>query len=218
MHADGALVRDSTATANVVGVFVMYSKRVRIEGNRLEHASGAAGMGLGFKDSDAVVVEGNRIVGNTTGTYLDNTPRSVRDPVVFRGNAFLGNRAALRLQAPQSGLRFHDNVFLASTALVEVDGGGDAQGVEFLGNYYDDYAGFDLDGDGDGDVAFEVRRVSNDLLESRPELQFFRGSLALSSMGRVAEAVPVLARQTLFSDRRPRTRMPSQLISGSQQP
>lgn len=206
MYAHDAVVTNSRFESNVVGIFVMYSQRMRVENNTMAGARGAAGMGLGFKDSDAIEVRGNWLVANTAGTYLDNTPRKPDAAVTFDGNVFALNDVGLRLHGSEKGLNFHANDFRDNATVVEVDGGSDALGVDMRGNYFSDYEGYDLDGDGAGDVAYEVKTLSSELTETRPSLRFFHGTAAMAVMDAVAHAVPVFAAKRLLVDASPSVR------------
>ncbi len=208
MHAEGARVRHSRFDRNIVGIFVMYSKDLDLEDNVLAGARGAAGVGLGFKDSDDVRVRRNWMVANTTGTYLDNTPRTPAQPVRFEENVLALNDVAMRLHGSDKGLHVHGNDFRNDAVVIEVDGGSDALGVDFHGNHYTDYEGYDLDRDGVGDVAYEVKMLSSELTESRPALKFFYGTAAMGVIDAVAHAVPVLAAKRLMVDPSPRMNFP----------
>jgi nitrous oxidase accessory protein len=203
MYAHDSEVRGSRVESNTVGVFVMYSNRLRVTHNVLAGARGPAGVGVGFKESDAVDVEDNWIVANTTGTYLDRTPRSIDAPVAFDHNVFALNEVALRLHSSEEGLAFRANDFHHNVTDAQVEGGGDALGVVFEGNHWSDYEGYDLDRDGVGDVAFEVKQLSGELTNSRPALQFFAGTGAMGVVDAVAHAVPVLAAHRVLVDPRP---------------
>ena len=48
------------------------------------------------------------------------------------------------------------------------------------GNDFDDYAGYDLDRDGYGDLPYELRSLSGALVSQHPALAFFRGAPALA--------------------------------------
>jgi nitrous oxidase accessory protein len=204
---DGRMLR-SRLEGNVVGVFVMYSARLSIEGNVLGGAHGAAGMGIGFKDSDAVVVRGNWIVANSTGAYLDNTPRTPATPVVIEGNVFALNDAALRLHGVDKGLGLHGNDFRDNAETIEVDGGGDALACDVRGNHFSEYEGYDLDGDGVGDVPFHVNALSGELTDAHPLLRYFHGTPAMQIVDAVAHAVPVLESRTVLADAAPLVRAP----------
>ncbi|HET9449245.1 MAG TPA: NosD domain-containing protein, partial [Aggregicoccus sp.] len=141
MYAHDSVVRRSVLRDNVVGIFVMYSARVLAQDNVLAGSRGPAGMGIGFKESDAVTLERNRIVANSAGVYLDFTPRNPDLPVRFEGNTFALNGVAMRAHGAERGVSFLRNDFIANGVLVEVDGNADARGVHFEGNHWSPYAG-----------------------------------------------------------------------------
>jgi nitrous oxidase accessory protein len=203
MYAHGATIRRNRLRGNTVGIFVMYSDRIDAEDNELSGARGAAGMGIGFKESDAAVLRRNAIVANTIGIYLDYTPRDPLKPAIFESNSLALNAVALRTHASERGAHFTRNDFLANDVLVEVDGNGDAREVEFAGNYWQAYAGYDLDRDGVGDVAFQVKRASSDLSEAHPALKYFAGTLAMTLYDAVAVALPFFGARVVLQDDTP---------------
>lgn len=206
MYAHDSTVRRSVLRGNTVGIFVMYSARVLAEDNELSGARGPAGMGIGFKESDAVTLKRNHIVSNTIGTYLDFTPRDPSQPVLFEGNTIALNGVALRTHSSERGATFAANDFLSNDVLVEIDGNGDARGVEFSGNYWETYAGYDLDRDGVGDVAFQLKQASSSLSDAHPELKFFHGTAAFGLYDAVAIALPSFASRLLLEDLKPAVR------------
>ncbi len=203
MYAHDSTVRRSVLRGNTVGIFVMYSARVLAEDNELSGARGPAGMGIGFKESDAVTLKRNSIVSNTIGTYLDFTPRDPSQPVLFEGNTIALNGVALRTHSSERGAKFTRNDFLSNDVLVEIDGNGDARGVEFSGNYWATYAGYDLDHDGVGDVAFQLKQASSSLSDVHPELKYFSGTAAFGLYDAVATALPSFASRLLLEDLKP---------------
>ena len=208
MYAHDTEVRNSRIENNIVGIFVMYSDRVHVDGNVLAGARGAAGVGIGFKESDSVQVTNIWIVANTTGTYLDRTPRAPTTPVLFRGNVFALNDVALRFHSSEEGLSFESNDMHQNVTVAEVEGGGDAMSVHFENNRWSDYAGYDLNGDGRGDVAFEVKQLSGELTDAHPTLKFFEGTAAMGIVDAIAHAVPVLAAHRMLVDESPATISP----------
>ncbi len=206
MYAHDSTVRRSVLRNNTVGIFVMYSARVLAEDNELSGARGPAGMGIGFKESDAVTLRRNQLVANTTGVYLDYTPRDPKQPVIFEDNLLALNAVALRTHSSEHGARFARNDFLDNDALVEVDGNGDALGVDFENNHWASYAGYDLDGNGVGDVPFQVKRLSSTLTDAHPELRWFHGTAAFGLYDAVARALPYFTSTLLLEDRAPAIR------------
>ncbi len=102
--------------------------------------------------------------------------------------------------------RFTRNDFLDNDVLVEVDGNGDARGIDFEHNHWVDYAGYDLDRDGVGDVPFQVKRLSSTLTDAHPELRWFQGTAALGLYSAVAQALPYFGSTVLLEDARPAVR------------
>lgn len=203
MYAHDAVVRKSEFRNNVVGIFVMYSLRLTVENNVMAGSRGAAGIGIGFKESDSINVRGNWIVANTAGTYLDSTPRTPADPVIFEHNRFALDDVAVRIHGQEAGLVFRGNDFHQNPTLIENDARGDALSVDVHGNHYTDYEGYDLDKDGVGDVAYQVKALSSELTDAQPSLAFFRGTAAMALIDAVAHAAPVFANHLLYVDPAP---------------
>lgn len=206
MYAHDSTVRRSVLRGNTVGIFVMYSTRVLAEDNELSGARGPAGMGIGFKEADAVTLRRNSIVSNTIGCYLDYTPRDPNLPVLFEGNTLALNGIALRTHSSERGAKFYQNDFLPNDVLVEVDGNGDAMQIDFRDNYWASYAGYDLNRDGVGDVAFQIKQASSDLSDAHPDLKFFHGTAAFDLYDAVATALPYFASRLLLEDKAPAVR------------
>jgi nitrous oxidase accessory protein len=203
MYAHDASVRRNVLRGNTVGIFVMYSARMQIEDNELSGARGPAGMGIGFKESDAIVLRHNALVANTVGIYLDYTPRDAAQPAVFADNVFALNGTALRTHASERGAQFSGNDFLENDTLVEVDGNGDALQVQFVDNHWAAYAGYDLDADGVGDVAFQIKQAASDLEDAHPSLRYFQRTAALGLYQAISAALPYFGSRLILEDRRP---------------
>ncbi len=204
MHSDDNRVEANRFTDDVVGVFVMYSARIEVIDNLVSGADGAAGVGLGFKESDALTVTGNRLFGNTTGIYLDNAPQRVDGHATFTDNLLAYNHTGLRFHGVRGGARFADNDLHENPVPVVVDGNSQATGVTFDGNRWSDYVGYDLDGDGFGDVAHAPRSLSRGVLDKRPEARFFEGTPAAALLDFLGAAFPMWSPPPLYTDVRPR--------------
>ena len=203
MHTTGNRIWDNRYEDNVVGVFVMYSDALELEGNVVVGSHGEAGVGLGFKESSGVVARGNTLVGDTTAIYLDTTPHRAHSYARFERNLVGANEVALRFHGRSDGAAFTDNDFRGNRTLAQVDGRVRLDAVRFEHNHWSDYAGYDLDGDGIGDVEFEAREVSAYIVERFPEFRYFVGTPAQALVELFARAFPMFAPETLFSDPRP---------------
>ncbi|GIW73097.1 MAG: copper ABC transporter substrate-binding protein [Planctomycetota bacterium] len=207
MYSHGNEVVNNRYLDNVVGLFVMYSRQVRIEGNLLARARGAAGMGLGVKESGELWVRNNRLLADTTGIYLDTSPLGRDEVNRFERNELRLCGTAVVFHGRTAGNRFTDNWFQDNRAQVRLEGGGDALAAYWHGNAWDDYRGYDLDGDGFGDLPYELRSLSGELGAREPLVQFLHGTPALGLIELVGQVFPLWRPQTVLVDARPRMRL-----------
>jgi nitrous oxidase accessory protein len=112
------------------------------------------------------------------------------------------------LHSVEKGAVFHGNDFRDDAQTVEVDGGGDALSCDVRGNHFSDYEGYDLDGDGVGDVPHRVGALSSELADEHPALKVLHATAAMGVIDAVAHAVPLLERRTLLADAAPLVRSP----------
>ena len=189
---------------DVVGVFVMYSRDVTLANNLLAGSGGAAGIGIGLKESGNVIATRNVLVRDTTGIYIDTSPLQNDDENRFEGNAIRMSGAAIVFHGRATRNHFIDNSFRDNLTQVESRGGTTALDAEWDGNDFDDYAGYDFDGDGYGDVPYELRSMTANLISHYPGLAYFRGGIALFAVDAVNHIVPLFKPTTLLVDHRPR--------------
>ncbi|MCG6955249.1 MAG: nitrous oxide reductase family maturation protein NosD [Gemmatimonadetes bacterium] len=208
MYSDDCVVENGDYRDNIVGVFVMYSRGTTLRNNDIAGNASAGGMGLGVKESGNLVVEANRFVRDKTCVYLDTSPFREGDSVWVRANTFARCVTGVTFHSSERRNAFLGNAFEANQTQVVVEGRGNAQGVTWKGNYFDDYQGYDLDGDGSGDVPYEVRSFSESLVADHPQLALLRGTLALGLLDAAARVFPLLEPETLLTDPQPRVSPP----------
>jgi nitrous oxidase accessory protein len=204
MYSHGNEIVGNRFTGNVTGLFVMYSRDVEIRGNVFADSGGAAGVGLGLKESGNLRVLANLFAHNTVGLYVDTSPLWPDDRNRVQGNVFRLNSVAVSFLGRTSGNEFVGNEFRDSQVQVEVEGRGDARQAVWRGNAFDDYAGYDLDGDGTGDVPYELRSLSSDLVAEAPALAFFRGTPAFALAEAIGRIVPLFEPRLVLVDPEPR--------------
>lgn len=204
MYSHGNHIEGNRYVDNVVGVFLMYSRNVTLRDNLFLRSSGAAGMGLGIKESGNLTVSHNAFIADTQGVYMDTTPLEPNDFNTFENNAFFYSEVAVDMHSSEHRNAFLGNTFVSNHSQLEVDGGGNALEVEWRGNAFDDYAGYDLDHDGYGDIPYELRRLSTQLESTYPQLQFFRGGITLGLLDAISSLFPMVEPQTMLIDPRPK--------------
>lgn len=211
MFSSGCTVEGNRFLGDVVGIFVMYSRNIKVRKNVLAGSDGAAGMGLGLKESGGVTVEDNLFLRDTVGLYIDTSPLYDGDKNVFLRNEIAHAETAIEFLAPRAGNAFRENRLRDNGSQVAIEGGGGATDDEWAGNEWDDYAGYDLDGDGTGDVPYELRSLSGELTARVPELRLLRGTPALGLIDAVSHLVPLWSPQLVLVDRRPRVGPPQEV-------
>jgi nitrous oxidase accessory protein len=204
MYSHDNTVERCRYIGNEVGVFVMYSRDVRLLGNLLLDSSGASGMGLGMKESGNVTVKGNTMVHNTLGIFVDNSPITLGEANLFEDNEVRLGDVGVAFLSTTKDNAFVNNTFADNHIPVRVESGGDAMALRWEGNAFDDYAGYDLDRDGVGDLPYELSDLSNVLEQRNGDLAFLRGTPAMALVSVAGHAVPLLAPKPVLRDERPR--------------
>ncbi len=208
MYSRRNIAQGNTYVGNLVGIFVMYSDSVSILENRMAFSDPTGGLGLGVKESGGLIVRDNVLLSNQAGIYLDTSPLQRNHENIVTGNRLLFCGTGVSFHRSETRNQFHDNEFRGCGTPVRVGGGGDAAGVDWRGNYFDDYQGYDLDGDGIGDVAYELHRLSDQLTTKYEALQFFEGTPALGLIDVVGRVLPLFAPRILVHDPAPRLAPP----------
>jgi len=195
MYSERNDFRGNRFRANGAGVAVMYSRWVAMLDNRFEDNWGGAAYGLLLKDLSDSRIAGNRFTRNTTGLYAEGANR-----LVVEGNDFARNGWAVRVMADSLGVVFAHNRFLGNT--FEVTTNGSRSYNAFLENYWSDYAGYDLDRDGIGDVPHRPVRLFALLVEQYPPAIILLRSPLIELLDVAERLMPVLTPR-LLADRRP---------------
>ena len=207
MYDDDAVVEDNILSRNSVGAYFMYSRRLDMRNNVVESNRGPSGYGIGMKDLDDAVVTGNLFADNRVGASIDNSPREIDSRLVFEENVFAVNDIGVRLMPSVKRNEYSGNSFMDNQEQVTIAGGGKLVGnywnPDGRGNYWSDYAGYDSDGDGIGDVPYHAQRLFESLTEEHPEFRLFIHSPSTQAIEFAARAVPFIRPKPKITDEAP---------------
>lgn len=213
MYSDGAVVEGNLLENNSVGAFLMYSTDLTVLDNVFRNNRGPSGYGMGIKDVDGLLVKGNRFVENRSGFYADNSPSRVGVTHLIEGNVFAYNNVGVLLGSTVARNVFTGNAFIdnAEQAASDSTGGlGDNQWLyQGVGNHWSDFAGFDANGDGIGDMAYQIDNLFTDLVERYPALAFFTGTQAARAIDMASQTFPHLRAEPMLTDESPLIAVPA---------
>jgi nitrous oxidase accessory protein len=207
MYADDNVFTDNSFTHSTAGGALMYSRRLRFERNEFGYnRSEASGYGLLFKDVDDVFMEGNLIHHNRLGITMEGAPHTPGSVVEIKNNLIGFNQVAIELTST-TGAVFSGNTFVGNLGQVEGRGGNiqkhNRWALDGRGNYWDDYRGYDADGDGIGDLEYRYEGAFDDLLQRNDALRAYRFSPAQSALDLGARWFPVYKPETRLVDPNP---------------
>lgn len=204
MYSQYNEVRDNHYEDNSVGIFVMYSDGVVLKNNYIAHATGATGMGIGFKETSGVLVTGNQVLYCATGLYLDVSPFQPDSINHIRNNLIAYNGIGVKFLNDWTGNEIEANRFKGNITQVVVSGGGKtANRNVWQGNYWEDYEGFDLDTNGVGDTPYELFSYADRIWMDVPPAQFFKGAPVLELMDFLERLAPFTQPNMLVRDKAP---------------
>lgn len=207
MYCDDATIANNRMINNSVGTFLMYSRRVNMHNNTIAHNRGPSGYGVGLKDMDDTIIVDNLFLDNRVGAHLDTSPREVDSIGQFSGNVFAYNNIGVEMMPSVRHNLFSANSFVENEEQIAVAGGGtlreNSWTVDGAGNYWSDYAGYDADGDGQGDMPYKSERLFEDLMQQKPELRLFIYSPASNALDFASRAFPLVKPKPKLEDQKP---------------
>ena len=174
---------------NVAGAALMYSHDIEFTGNTFARCRGFRAYGILYQSMDNIVARDNLILDNSRGIFMNNAGNNL-----IEGNDVVDNDLAIQLNGGCDGNTFVGNNFInnLSSLLLDVSDRETAWSSSERGNYWSDYDGYDLDGDGIGDLPYSIQNVFQ-ILESRvPEVRFYLLSPAARILEFAEKSLPIL--------------------------
>ncbi|OHC61612.1 MAG: copper ABC transporter substrate-binding protein [Rhodocyclales bacterium GWA2_65_19] len=197
------LVENNRLSDTGTGIIVLYSPDLVLRGNRVAHALTDGGGGIVFKESNDALVENNEVLHCSVGLRVDAPPASV-GRLTVRNNRFAHNIVGLFFYGEEGGHRFFDNRFENNLNTVAISAPGAGSANVWRGNYWDDYQGFDRNGDGFGDMPHEVHLFADRIWMETPLATFFRNSPVLEMLDFLERLAPFSTPHRVLQDPRPR--------------
>ena len=193
MYSDENIFEDNLFTHNVAGAAIMYSNAVEFRRNAFTHNRGFSSFGILFQGCEENLAEGNLIIDNATGLFLE----AVRH-TTFRKNVIAENDVAMQIFSSSEDNLFSENQFVENLSPLQIVGKKTASFWQDggRGNFWSDYDGYDLDGDGIGDVPHQIQNVFEYLEGNYPRLRLYLNSPAAQALALAEKTFPVITGST----------------------
>ncbi|MBS1788422.1 MAG: nitrous oxide reductase family maturation protein NosD [Acidobacteria bacterium] len=189
MSSDDNKFDDNLFEYNIAGAAIMYSKRIEFRRNAFIHNRGFSSFGILFQDCEDNLAEDNFIIDNATGIFMEALRRST-----FRRNVIAENDLGLMVYSNSADNLFAGNNFVENLSPLQLVGrrAGMRWSEMKRGNYWSDYGGYDLDGDGVGDVRHKVQNVFEYLEGNYPRLRLYLSSPAAQALAAAEKTFPIV--------------------------
>ena len=208
MYAGKNIVRNNIYKFNSVGIFFMYSQDTIATGNIIQSSLGATGMGLGLKDVTNFTLKDNTIIYCAQGLYIDRSPFEPDTHNWIIGNKILYNSEAMHFHSLSENNIIKENIIMGNIEdIVNDSRGSKTNENEIVGNYWDNYEGFDKDGDNIGDTPHKVYQYADQMWVYNPDVKFFYGSPVISLLNFLAKLAPFTKPVFIMEDEKPRVRI-----------
>ncbi len=206
MYSHSNEVSGNIARGNRVGLALMSSRNLKIFNNTSEQNDDYGILMNFITYSD---IRDNR-VRNIRALYQDDSEDSIEGAEgkalfvynsafnTIRGNSFAFSDLGIHLTAGSEGNKVYENAVINNRTQVKYvvndpqEWSGSADNGPARGNYWSDYLGWDLDGDGLGDTVYEPNDSMDRLLWKYPSSRLLINSPAIVVLRWVQELFPVL--------------------------
>lgn len=182
------LWEDNESYYNRGGLALMEVRNQVVRGNR---TWGNSDHGIMLRTLQDSLIENNIIAGNARGLFIYDV-----EYATLKGNLVVDNQVGVHLSAGSTRNVVEGNDFIANREQVryvgardEVWGGKDKKSG---GNHWSNYLGWDRNGDGVGDVAYEANDMVDRLSWRHPEVKLLLASPAVQALRLVGQQFPVL--------------------------
>lgn len=198
MSSDDNTFEENVFFDNIAGAAIMYSQRIALRRNLFLHNRGFSSFGILYQDCRQCITEENLIFNNATGIFLEGVKNSV-----FRRNTIAENDTALQIFSSSDNNTFTENNFVANLSPLQAVGfkANAKWETEKGGNFWSDYEGYDLDGDGIGDVPHKIQNVFEYLEGNFPRLRIYLNSPAAQSVVLAEKSFPILESSKEFDQK-----------------
>lgn len=164
MYTSDAEVRNNVYLHNVTGLMIMMTEHLRASHNKLTNHQDLNSYGMLLYDVQNISVINNAVVNNRIGVAMQKSTA-----ILIEQNDFRMNQTAIEGTKIDDETRVTANQFTGNILTARSDN----EGFQLSNNYYDDYSGLDLGGDGIGDTPYVAVSSFGQWMVRQPVYQYF---------------------------------------------
>jgi len=203
MFANDNVVDGNRFYDNSVGVYLMYTENTTLRNNVISHSNGPTGMGIGFKEASAALLENNEIIYNALGLSADLSPFQPDTKIILKNNRIAYSGIAINFNSDLAGYEVTGNIFEGNLTNLAVAAGGNARRNVWQGNFWDDYQGFDRNTDGIGDTPYDLYAYADRIWMEMPPARFFKNAPMMETLDFLERLAPFSSPDLILRDEKP---------------
>ena len=193
MFSNDDVYTNNTFENNGAGVAVMFSKKITMRNNTFSKNWGTASFGLLLKEINDAEITGNIFTNNTIGINVEGSNR-----INYYNNEFISNGWALKVKGACYSNSFVNNNFLNNS--FDLSYNSKINDNVFKENYWSNYAGYDLNKDGVGDVPYRPVKLFSYIVNRTPETIVLLRSLFMDIIDFSEKVSPVFTPDNLMDN------------------
>jgi len=193
MFSNEDLYRNNLFYNNGSGVAVMFSKNIRMIGNKFEYNQGGASYGILLKEISHGEMKGNVFQENTIGIYAEGATA-----ISITHNDFKRNGKAIDIKGNSLDNTITYNNFMGNTFEVFTNTRSNLNRYDF--NYWSQYKGFDLNKDGIGDEYYRPVNLMSSITANAPAAYLLLHSSLATFLDLMERIFPSLIPETLIDN------------------
>ena len=207
MYSHNLIFSRNHVHENLLGVALMYTDSMKaIDNNVEDQRAGATPYGFLLKDLDNLEMSGNRIARNQVALYTDGLSMRIGSSSRIHDNLIAGNERGIAVMS-NATFEFTGNAMVDNLTDVYTEGLQVSSRSTWVhdgkGNYWSQYHGFDRNGDGIGDLAYQQAGFGDNILSNERVERAFIFTPAHLVLESAVKLFPLLNVAPVLKDDRP---------------
>jgi len=188
MFSKNNTFEENISVKNIAGAVLMYGRGNTFRRNVLAECKGFRGFGLLYVEFEDSIGEDNWVINNTVGVYMDNSWKNV-----LKNNTIAENVIGFYLKSSSEGNEIYQNNIVRNIVQVQTErtSSNNRWFKDGKGNYWSDYLGFDLNGDGVGDIPHRLTSYFAFMMENYPTLSLYFYSPSVNALELSLKTFPI---------------------------